>query len=68
MSVYDSDKSYRGRKWAQKKIWESLNINGIYIEDDINDNIAFQEFAIALGLNPIVVKCDEKFLGLIVKS
>ena len=41
---YDSDKSYRGRKWAQKKIWKSLNTNGIYIEDDINDNIAFKSF------------------------
>ena len=65
---YDSDKSYRGRKWAQKKIWKSLNTNGIYIEDDINDNIAFQEFSVALGVDPIIVKCDNKFLGLIVKS
>ena len=51
-----------------RKIWKSLNTNGIYIEDDINDNIAFQEFSVALGVDPIIVKCDNKFLGLIVKS
>lgn len=65
---YDSDKSYRGRKWAHMKLWESLNVNGIYIEDDINDNIAFQEFSIELGIKPIIVKCKDKFLGIIVNS
>ena len=41
---YDSDKSYTGRMFAYPLLWNALKENGIFITDDIQDNIAFIEF------------------------
>ena len=46
---YDSDKSYTGRMWSMPIIWESLNEGGMFISDDINDNIAFKVFSEGLS-------------------
>lgn len=65
---YDSDKTYVGRKWAYPLLWKHLNSNGIFISDDINDNIAFQEFSEELGIEPIIVAFEDKYIGIIPKK
>lgn len=66
---YDSDKSYRGRVWAYPLIWDALKPGGILMSDDIEDNLAFLEFAEAVGIPPIVVRAPDgaKFSGIIRK-
>ena len=41
---YDSDKSWWGRNYAYPILWNSLNFNGLFISDDIQDNLYFAEF------------------------
>ena len=65
---YDSDKSYYGRKWSQEIIWKNLIRGGIFVSDDIEDNEAFMEFVDLHRLRFSVVKCDEKFVGVIKKE
>lgn len=65
---YDSDKSYSGRHWAYPRLWAALELGGIFISDDIQDNIAFKEFCERLHTEPLIFKSDEKFVGVIVKG
>ena len=67
---YDSDKSYRGRMWAYPFMWQQIIKGGIFISDDISDNIAFKNFAGSLNLTPIVVynKPEDKFIGILIKE
>lgn len=65
---YDSDKTYAGRMWAYPILWKYLNTGGIFISDDINDNIAFKDFCEEAHLSPIIVKFQSKFIGVLVKS
>lgn len=67
MCHYDSDKSYRGRMWAYPLLWSKLKSGGVFISDDINDNLAFKDFADALQLKPIIVSWKDQFVGIIVK-
>jgi predicted O-methyltransferase YrrM len=64
---YDSDKSYDGRLWAYEKLWKALKEKGIFISDDIQDNIAFFKFAEAKNKEPLVIKSSEKYVGILVK-
>ena len=68
---YDSDKSSEGRRWAYPKLWSALRPGGIFVSDDIEDNTAFEEFAEAVGVPPVVVRSParkgEKFVGVLVK-
>jgi len=64
---YDSDKSWWGRKYAYPILWNSLNSNGIFISDDIQDNLYFCEFVKNKSLKFAVVKFKGKFIGLIRK-
>lgn len=64
---YDSDKSYEGRKWAYPKLWDHLRSGGIFVSDDISDNIAFKEFSEQLNLKPVIIKIKDQFVGVIVK-
>lgn len=68
---YDSDKSYKGRMWAYPKLWEALRPGGVFISDDVGDNMAFLDFCKIIEREPIVVVMpqarENKFLGLIVK-
>ena len=41
---YDSDKSWWGRDFAYPILWNALKSNGIFISDDIQDNLYFSEF------------------------
>jgi predicted O-methyltransferase YrrM len=64
---YDSDKSYVGRMWAYPRLWRALRAGGWFVSDDIQDNVAFQNFAESLGLSPLIVECGGKFVGVIQK-
>lgn len=64
---YDSDKSYRGRMKSSRKIWDSLKEGGIFMSDDINDNIAFKHFCEEVNRHPIIIEVDNKFAGIIKK-
>jgi hypothetical protein len=64
---YDSDKSYAGRRWAYGLLWNALRPGGIFMSDDIGDNMAFHDFCLSVRLDPIVVRYDDKYCGMIVK-
>ena len=65
---YDSDKSWWGRHYAYPILWKSLNSKGLFISDDIQDNLYFPEFVKKNSLNFAVVEFDGKFVGLIRKE
>ncbi len=64
---YDSDKTYQGRMWGYPKLWKKLKKGGYFISDDIGDNIAFKDFTDGLGIEPIVAKQGNQFIGIIRK-
>ena len=64
---YDSDKSYTGRMWASPLLWKALKKGGIFIADDINDNIAFKEFSEQKNQKPIIVEHQNKYVGILIK-
>jgi predicted O-methyltransferase YrrM len=64
---YDSDKSYVGRQWAYPILWDALKIGGIFISDDIQDNVGFKEFCEHRNLNPLIYESDNKYVGVVQK-
>lgn len=64
---YDSDKSYSGRMWSSPIIWNALKKNGIFVVDDINDNLAFKHFCSMIYKEPLIIKHQEKYVGVLVK-
>lgn len=60
---YDSDKSYQGRMFAYPLLWQALRPGGIFISDDIQDNLAFRDFFAAAGVPVHVTSSDGKFVG-----
>jgi predicted O-methyltransferase YrrM len=65
---YDSDKSYAGRMFAYPKLWAALRPGGIFISDDIEDNVAFFDFSSALQLPRVIIKTpEEKLIGVLKK-
>jgi len=68
MCHYDSDKSYYGRMWAYPRLWKALRVGGIFISDDIGDNISFQKFAKDIKVDPIVVRTENKYAGILIKN
>lgn len=64
---YDSDKSWWGRHYAFPILWESLKSKGLFISDDIQDNLYFYEFVKGKSVKFAIVKIKEKFVGLILK-
>jgi predicted O-methyltransferase YrrM len=65
---YDSDKSYQGREFAYPIIWNALKPGGLFISDDIQDNMAFAHFVEERGLRYGVTETDGKYVGIAVKS
>ena len=64
---YDSDKSYYGRMWASPILWSSLNAGGLFISDDINDNLGFKHFGESVNRTPIIVEHQGKYVGVLTK-
>jgi predicted O-methyltransferase YrrM len=55
MCHYDSAKSSVARRWAFPLLWQSLRPGGLFISDDIGDNMVFAEFATLVCCDPMVV-------------
>lgn len=64
---YDSDKSYRGREFAFAHLWPALAPGGVFISDDIQDNLAFKNFVEAMALTFAVTEYGGKFIGIVRK-
>ena len=65
---YDSDKTYQGRMWAYPLLWDKLRTEGIFISDDIGDNIAFRDFCENIGKTPFVVNTASQYVGVLIKD
>jgi len=64
---YDSDKSYSGRMWTYPRLWDALRSGGIFISDDIGDNMGFADFVRSISIRPIIVHSGEKYVGILQK-
>lgn len=64
---YDSDKSYTGRMWSSPILWKALKVGGLFISDDINDNLAFKHFCKSVERKPIIIEHLGKYVGIIQK-
>jgi predicted O-methyltransferase YrrM len=67
LAHYDSDKSYYGRQFAYPLIWAALKPGGVFISDDIQDNLAFAEFMGQKGVAFAVTESGGKYAGICVK-
>ena len=65
---YDSDKSWWGRHYAYPILWKSLKSNGLFISDDIQDNLYFSKFVSDKLSSFAVIKFKKKYVGLIRKT
>ena len=65
---YDSDKSYYGRTYAYPLLWKSLSPGGVFISDDIQDNLAFKEFVEEKKTDFAVTEYKGKFVGITRKN
>lgn len=71
---YDSDKTYAGRISTYHLLWKSLRKNGVFVSDDIGDNLAFRDYCKSINKKPIIFKfrknqlCGTKYVGLILKD
>lgn len=61
---YDSDKSYWGRKFGFDLMWKALRPGGIFISDDIQDNLAFKEFVAEKNAPFAVTAYQQKYIGI----
>lgn len=68
MAHYDSDKSPEGRQFAYPLLWSALRHGGVLISDDVSDDMVFIKFSEGLGINPIIVRYDNKFAGILIKA
>jgi predicted O-methyltransferase YrrM len=68
MCHYDSDKSYRGRRWAYPVLWKALRSGGTLISDDVGDNLAFIEFSEDIGETPLVIAKADRYVGVLRKG
>lgn len=64
---YDSDKSWWGRNYAFTKLWNALEIGGLFISDDIQDNMYFAEFVSAKKMPFAVTASGTKYVGAVRK-
>ncbi len=64
---YDSDKSYLGRKRSYRMIWRALKNNGLFISDDVSDNLGFKDFCESIDRTPIIVHWNNKYIGILKK-
>jgi predicted O-methyltransferase YrrM len=64
---YDSDKSYQGRAFGYDILWKSLKPGGMFISDDIQDNMAFADFVQKQGVTFGVTEAQGKYVGIALK-
>ena len=63
----NSDKSYYGRCWSQPLIYKALRKGGVFISDDVEDNLAFKEFVEDNNYKFFVVEFENKYVGIVPK-
>ena len=61
---YDSDKSWWGRHYAFPLLWKALRPGGIFISDDIQDNMYFAEFISDKRVPFAVTESQGKYVGI----
>lgn len=64
---YDSDKSYRGRMYGYRQLYDALRPGGVFISDDIQDDFGFRDFIVKEGVPFRVTTTGGKFVGVAVK-
>ena len=62
---YDSDKSYRGRKWAIRTLLPHVSEDCVLIMDDIQDNLFFHDYVRDAELDYTIFEFEGKFLGVV---
>jgi predicted O-methyltransferase YrrM len=68
LAHYDSDKSHQGRTFAYEQFWNALEPEGLLFSDDVEDNLAFSDFARRVGRTPWVIEKDPgNFAGILVR-
>jgi len=67
LAHYDSDKTVEGREFAYPRLWAALKPGGFLVSDDVSDNTAFIDFCKSLNAEPVIVRCDDKFAGIVQK-
>ena len=65
---FDSDKSWWGRAYAYPKLWSALITGGIFVSDDIQDNLYFAVFMRRVRATFSVIKEGDKYVGIAVKN
>ncbi len=70
---YDSNKSYGGRLASYPLLWRALNVGGLFVSDDIQDNLAFAHFCRMVKASPIVTPASTtnghgKYVGILRKE
>ncbi|MGE0212308.1 MAG: class I SAM-dependent methyltransferase [Parvibaculaceae bacterium] len=61
---YDSDKSYQGRIFAYPLLWDALRDGGVFVSDDIQDNMGFFDFVDRAGADYVVLDWRTKYVGI----
>ncbi len=64
---YDSDKSYLGRMTSYPKLYAKLRSGGVFVSDDIQDNLAFKHFCEKINVIPTVISFRNQFVGAFIK-
>jgi predicted O-methyltransferase YrrM len=64
---YDSDKSYSGRMWTYPRLWDALRSDGLFVSDDIGDNMGFADFSRSVVVQPVIVHSSDRYIGILVK-
>jgi predicted O-methyltransferase YrrM len=64
---YDSDKSWLGRRYAYSLLWRALRPGGVFVSDDIQDNLYFKVFATQMKAPFAIIESNGKFVGMIRK-
>lgn len=65
---YDSDKTISGRRFGYELLWNALKEGGIFVSDDIDDNLEFYRFMDSKKAKYEVLKCNEKYVGIAIKK
>jgi predicted O-methyltransferase YrrM len=67
LAHYDSDKTSYGRRFGYGLLWSGLKEGGLFVSDDIQDNLAFAQFVKEQQAPFGVIETEGKFVGLAVK-
>jgi len=65
---YDSDKTYKGRKFAMEAVRDKLHSSSVVIMDDITDNTFFRDFVSKNSMEYYVIESERggKYVGIFV--